>query len=211
MSLVLEMHYLFWTMKVFSLLYSVLDEAYPPAVVNILLATLRGFPSNFCHRKSKHDTGEACKTSGLINSASPAGPAARPLGCTNAVTWVGGWCIWIKLVVRVIFCCSSLCMNWDTPKVLSSFCFHRNDLVLPSYSLFSCGGILVEFGSLDAFGLKSARDYLRLSVHLEGSTVKIPSGLLQAFFVPTVTACTLVFYTMLQYAVDIWLQDKTKR
>lgn len=206
------MHYLFWTMKVFSLLYSVLDEAYPPAVVNILLATLRGFPSNFCHRKSKHDTGEACKTSGLINSASPAGPAARPLCCTTAVSWVGGWCIWIKLVVRVISCCLSLCMNWDTPKVLSSFCFHRNDLVLPSYSLFSYGGILVEFGSLDAFGTKSARDYLRLSVHLGGgSTVKIPSGLLQAFFVPTVTACTLIFYTMLQYVVDIWLQDKTKR
>lgn len=162
------MHYLFWTMKVFSLLYSVLDEAYPPAVVNILLATLRGFPSNFCHRKSKHDTGEACKTSGLINSASPAGPAARPLCCTTAVTWVGGWCIWIKLVVRVISCCLSLCMNWDTPKVLSSFCFHRNDLVLPSYSLFSYGGILVEFGPLDAFGTKSARDYLRLSVHLGG-------------------------------------------
>lgn len=98
-------------------LSSIQSEENLPIVEEILIIMPLSFPSSFYHRWRMSGSCEACGTLSHINFANPAGLTARPLCCTTLVTWAGGSCICMKLVVRAISPRSSLCMSWATPKV----------------------------------------------------------------------------------------------
>lgn len=102
-------------MGIESLIYSVLADVHSP-VEEEITTTLLSIRSKFFHRWCMHDP-KASRILSHINLANPAGLTAWPLCCTTSVTWAGGSCICMKLVVRAISPCSSLCMSWATPKV----------------------------------------------------------------------------------------------